>query len=168
MPTPFMHLRAAHRFLSESPLAEIFRQQVESPNWLGAFLLGNVAPDARVSGGHSREATHFFEYQAHVEPHAGDALLAAYPQLRAEQGAGRAFVAGYLAHLAMDVVWCEDMLFTQFYQRDWGDAASKYLLLHVLLCYLDERDYKQWPIIFYDALHAATPQGWRLFCRTTI
>ena len=77
MPTPFMHLRAANRFLNDAAVPREIRADLGSEANLGAFLLGNVAPDARVSGGLSRDRTHFFEYGPRVNPHPGNAILSA-------------------------------------------------------------------------------------------
>jgi len=161
-----MHLRAAHRFLNDPAVSVAQQKRLNAE--LGAFLLGNVAPDARVSGGMERADTHFFEYRPKITPPAQDAMLAAHPQLKTAQGAQRAFVAGYLAHLAMDVVWAEEMLFPYFYFKDWADQATRYVMLHVLLCYLDERDYRQWDEQgFAEALADAQPQGWAPFLSDT-
>jgi hypothetical protein len=160
MPTPFMHLAAAHRFLTDSDVPPF--DKLSTGN-LGAFLLGNVAPDARVSSGLRRAETHFFEYAAKVNPPAGEAMLAAFPQLKMAEGSQRAFIAGYLAHLAMDVVWTEDMLFPHFYQRDWASRMTRYEILHVLLCYLDTRDYRRWGEDYGDALAGAQPHDWLPF-----
>lgn len=162
MPTPFMHLRAAHRFLGDSDVPETLRQSLTTH--LGAFLLGNVAPDARVSGGVARTNTHFFDYTPpKIEPKAIDTLLAQHPALQKSQGGQQAFVAGYLAHLAMDVVWAEEMLFPYFYFKDWGTQGSRFIMLHVLLCYLDERDFRQWGENFAEALAATQPDHWLPF-----
>ena len=155
-----MHLRAAHRFLNDADVP----QNLRDPLNLGPFLLGNVAPDARVSGGMSRGETHFFEYAPKVAPKATDAMLTAHPSLKNAQGEQRSFVAGYLAHLAMDVVWAEDMLFRYFYDRDdWADDITRYNMLHVMLCDLDARDFRQWDGGFPQALARAHPDSWLPF-----
>ena len=163
MPTPFMHLHAAHRFLNDTNISETLRAQLGSKAKLGAFLLGNVAPDARVSGGLSRTKTHFFDYRPRVKPDAGDAMLEAHPDLKHVKGAHQAFVCGYLAHLTMDVVWCETLLFPYFYFGEWGDDSIRYFILHVLLCHLDAMDYRQWAGNFPDALRLANPEKWLTF-----
>jgi hypothetical protein len=112
----------------------------------------------------SRGDTHFFEYAAKIEPNACDAMIEAHPSLVSARDEQRAFVAGYLAHLAMDVAWAEDMLFPYFYDRhDWADEITRYNMLHVLLCHLDARDFRQWDESFPDELAAANPDGWLPF-----
>ena len=62
MPTPFMHLAFAQRVIDDSALPMAYRETLTAPENWGAFLLGSVAPDARVSSGIRRADTHFFEY----------------------------------------------------------------------------------------------------------
>lgn len=166
MPTPFMHIAAAHRFLTDEAVNAKQREFLSDPAQLGAFLLGNVAPDARVSGSLDRSATHFFEYAAQIQPHAVNAMLSQHPELSYHNTADaqRAFIAGYIAHLAMDVTWSEAMLYPHFYKRpDWADPQVRYIMLHVLLCHLDERDYRQWPSDYASALASSAPHHWTAF-----
>lgn len=159
MPTPFMHLNAAYRYLKDESVSPSIRDFLG--NHLGAFLLGNIAPDARVSGGINRGDTHFFEYGATVDPHAVTNMLTLHPELQATQDNHRAFVAGYVAHLAMDVVWAVTMLYRYFYKRaDWADSRTRFNMLHVLLCHLDAKDYRQWPELYFAALKSAQPNKW--------
>ena len=159
-----MHIAAAHRFLHDAQVSDAIKSHLEDSVNLGAFLLGNVAPDARVSGGLDRAQTHFFEYAAKVDQRPEDALFAAHPEPKTANGQRRAFVAGYLAHLAMDVVWAEDLLYPYFYyQEDWGDRWIRFNMLHVLLCYLDARDYRQWGEHYPQALATARPHEWVSF-----
>ena len=163
-----MHLRAAHRFLNDTDIPQNLRDDLARGSHLGAFLLGCVAPDARVSGGMSRAETHFFEYAAKIEPNACDAMLNVHPSLKSAEGAQRAFVSGYLGHIAMDVVWAEVMLYPYFYnQTDWADEVTRYNMLHVLLCHLDARDFKQWDAKFPDELATAQPDNWLPFLPDT-
>jgi hypothetical protein len=154
-----MHLHAAQRFLEDSSIPATIRHELKQPEHLGAFLLGNVAPDARVSGGLARGNTHFFEYTPpKIDPLAKIALFKQYPALQAAQGAQRALLAGYLAHLAMDIIWAEQMLFPHFYAREWASQPQRFVMLHVLLCYLDAQDYRQWDDRFGPALANAPSQ----------
>lgn len=154
-----MHLQAAHRLLNDDSVLHSSRQFLSTH--LGAFLLGNIAPDARVSGGLDRANTHFFEYAPRIEPHAVEVMLTTYPELKFAEHQQRAFIAGYAAHLAMDVVWAEAMLYPFFYKRkEWADGRTRFNMLHVLLCYLDARDYRQWDDHFPAALESAFPERW--------
>lgn len=160
-----MHLHAAHRFLHDETIPTPIRAILSHPDHLGAFLLGNVAPDARVSGGMARGNTHFFEYTPpKIDPLAKTVMFQQHPSLLAATGAQRALVAGYLAHLAMDVVWADQMLFPYFYAKEeWGTQAQRFIMLHVLLTYMDAQDYRQWDAGFGAALAEAQPQNWLPF-----
>jgi hypothetical protein len=73
-------------------------------------------------------------------------------------------VAGYAAHLAMDEIWCTDLLFPVFiHGGDWGDRPTKFLVLHALLAYLDRRDRELLPGSHYGQLAGAEPHGWLPF-----
>ncbi len=158
-----MHMALAERLIRDSALPEPTHAALQTA-W-GAFLLGSIAPDARVSSGLDRAHTHFFEYHPTVDPPAVTEMLRRHPELRrpALTDAARiAFVAGYVAHLAMDEVWCTDILFPCFFSS-WGTPRQRLVALHVLLAYLDNRDLKTLPATDYDQLRDATPQGWLPF-----
>src|SRR5260221_4240641 len=107
MPTPFMHMALAKRLLADGTFPEPARKFLAA-NW-GPFLLGSVAPDARVSSGMDRAATHFFEYAPIIDPPPVQAMLARHPELVRSailDDEQAAFVAGYAGHLSMDEVWC--------------------------------------------------------------
>ncbi len=132
----------------------------------GAFLLGSIAPDARISSGISRAETHFFEYSPVIDPPPAAVMLARHADLRRaaiQDPAKAAFVAGYVAHLAMDEVWCTDLLFPSFVQDEWAAQAARNVALHVLLGHLDERDREKLPAGDYFQLASATPRGWLPF-----
>jgi hypothetical protein len=150
--------RAIHDPQLPTPLRDLIRT-----HW-GAFLLGNIAPDARVSSGIRREDTHFFEYNATIPTPAMDKLIARNPRLRrAEVGDEHAaFIAGYAAHLAMDEVWCTDLLFPYFMNL-WDGKFTSFQMLHICLGYLDSRDYQHLPATHHAALSEAQPSGWLPF-----
>ncbi|MHB8629819.1 MAG: zinc dependent phospholipase C family protein [Aggregatilineales bacterium] len=164
MPTPFMHLAFAQRVSADDTLPSAARELLTA-QW-GAFLLGNVAPDARVSSGIRRADTHFFEYEPVIATPALSAMLSRFPELArasVQSEAQAAFLAGYGAHLAMDEVWCIEMLFPHF-MRPWDDEFTSFRMLHMLLGYLDGRDYQSLPVAEqYLALSAATPDHWLPF-----
>src|SRR5258708_27250290 len=141
MPTPFMHMALAERLIADPVLPAGVRDFLVS-NW-GAFLLGSIAPDARVSSGIDRVGTHFFEYVPHIDPSAVQVMMTRHPELtRAAltEDAQRAFIAGYVAHLTMDQIWCTELLFPVFIEGKWGERAAKNLALHLLLSHTDQRD----------------------------
>src|SRR5258708_39750816 len=116
MPTPFMHMAFAERLIADPVLPAGVRDLLVS-NW-GAFLLGSIAPDARVSSGIDRVGTHFFEYVPHIDPSAVQVMMTRHPELAGislSEGGRRAFIAGYVAHLMMDQILCTALLFPVFF-----------------------------------------------------
>lgn len=167
MPTPFTHLAAAQRLLDEPSLApehrELFRRE------LGAFLLGNVAADARNESGTPRAATHFYDYaQVITDETPWSIMLRQNPELWTPQDdAHAAFIAGYVAHLSMDEIWSRRMVGPHFVERDWAERSHRWVMLHVILIYMDERDtgfLADWQA---DSLARAEPHLWTSFLTDT-
>lgn len=163
MPTPFTHLHIAQRLLNDPQLPENVRTLLSVE--CSAFLLGSIAADARVSSGVQRANTHFYRYDEPMRDHPWRVMLAEYPALeQVENPAQRAFVAGYVAHLAVDELWTEEMLRAHFIAREWGaDSRFRFFMLHILLIYMDERDYAALEPWQAEALAAAKPEGWLPF-----
>lgn len=166
MPTPFMHLAFSQRVIDDPALPRAHRETLTAPENWGAFLLGSVAPDARVSSGIRRADTHFFEYTPTIPVPPFTVMLERFPELNLEQLSAKAhcaFVAGYGAHLAMDEIWCVDLLFPYF-MRPWDDEFTSFKMLHMLLGTLDARDYASLPRAdHYAALSVAQPEHWLPF-----
>ncbi len=162
MPTPFTHLEIAQRLLRDPQLSAVHRQQLHES--LGAFLLGSIAADARVSGGTPRETTHFYAYGQPIEQHPWERMLTEWSALRQPRDAAhQAFVAGYVAHLAVDEYWSLNMVKPNFADRHWADRRRRFLMLHVILIVMDERDYTRLNPWQADALQHATPRQWLAF-----
>src|SRR5258707_1509474 len=164
MPTPFMHLAFAKRLISDENLPRPAHDLLEA-SW-GAFLLGSIAPDARVSSGLDRGQTHFFEYLPEIDPPPVAAMLTRHSELRRSpvtDDTQAAFVAGYASHLVMDEVWCTDLLFPVFFNSEWGTRQEKFLALHGVLATLDRRDRSLLPNEYYTHLSQAAPRGWLPF-----
>jgi hypothetical protein len=157
-----MHLALAQRLIQDPELPPAMRDTLAT-GW-GPFLLGSIAPDARVSSGIARTSTHFFEYGPVVDPSPVPNMLSLHPELRQiADVAKRAFIVGYVAHLVMDEIWCVDLLYPIFY-REWGTPRDRFILLHMLLSFLDERDFGA--ILGTDqhlALATAQPTHWLPF-----
>lgn len=163
MPTPFMHLALVKHLIADPDLPAAVRAGLEA-GW-GAFLLGSIAPDARVSGGLLRASTHFFEYDRQIEMPPARVMLREFPTLRCPavpNPAQAAFVAGYAGHLAMDEIWCVEMLFPHFHSG-WGTARQRHELLHMLLAYMDDRDRAILPDHYHEAICNTTPADWLPF-----
>jgi len=157
-----MHIAFAQRVLADPTLggiADLLRAQ-----W-GAFLLGNIAPDARVSSGLRRADTHFFEYEPVIATPAIDVLLTLHPTVvrtAVRDDAQAAFLAGYVAHLALDEVWCTDILFPYF-TKLWDGNFTSFQMLHIILGWLDARDRETLWETDYPALVSAQPTNWLPF-----
>lgn len=161
MPTPFNHLRVAQRLLKDPDVPSGTRHLLQVER--GAFLLGNIAADARVSSGLPRAETHFYQYDQPMIEHPWQVMLSRYP-IMATNEAQQAFIAGYVAHLSMDELWTTEILLPLFFEREWGiDRGYRFFMLNVLLAYLDERDYGHLEGWQADALFAARPDHWLPF-----
>lgn len=163
MPTPFSHLLFAQRLLAEVHETDCIdeRHLPVLQDELGAFLLGTVAADARVGASLPRETTHFYVYGQEITESPWRSMLRQYPALQTPRTAAqRAFVAGYIGHLAMDEIWSQQMVGPYFVLGDWGSRATRFLMLHIILIYMDERDYpllESWQV---EALERAAPSAW--------
>jgi hypothetical protein len=166
MPTPFSHLATAQQLRDDPQLPAAARDLIARE--LPAFLLGNIAADARISGNVAREATHFFSYDLPIEQHPWRVMLAKHPALQTPiNDVQRAFLAGYTAHLAMDELWSLEMVRPHFVAADWGDRRLRFLMLHIILIYMDEQDYARVGAWQRDSLLAAQPEGWTPFLNDT-
>lgn len=162
MPTPFTHLEIAQRLLSDPVLPGDVQAALAADT--PAFLLGSVAADARNDGGLSREATHFYDYTTGISQHPWRVMLDRYPLLVLPRTAAqRAFIAGYVGHLCVDEIWSLDMLGPHFAGRDWAPRPYRFLMLHLLLIFMDERDLRDLESWQAQALAAAQPAAWTPF-----
>ena len=160
VPTPFYHLQVA----AGLPVV------LDAPGAHGAFLFGNTAPDVQTLSGAARSATHFFDMPVTQTPRAVLSLLQAHPQLAALGlfPAQRAFVAGYLAHLALDELWLREIFQPVFGpEAGWETFGERLFLHNVLRTYLDERDRPTLPAGTAALLAAAEPAGWLPFASDT-
>lgn len=162
MPTPFTHLKAAQDLLADPLVPEQVQELLRSE--CSAFLLGNIAADARISSGTGRADTHFYRYDQPMADHPWRVMLGRYPSLKQPSGeAQRAFLAGYVAHLSMDEIWTLNMLRPRFVEPRWGDDRFRFFMLHVLLVYVDQRDYAGLETWQGPVLGDARARGWLPF-----
>ncbi len=163
MPTPFSHMVAISHLLTDPDVPPDVREALAEQR--PAFVLGSVAPDARPDAEDPRLATHFYSYMRPFDKAPWRIMLDEHPQLAPPQGvAHRAFLAGYVAHLAMDEVWTVDMLAPHFANGDWGDGIKeRFFVLHLLLIDMDDRDALRIPAWAPDALQRAAPTDWLPF-----
>lgn len=161
MPTPFTHLHTAQRLLRDDFLPTHMRAALHEQ--LGAFLLGNVAADARSSTG-ERANTHFYRYDQPIRLPVWREMLSEFPTLTLPLPADqRAFVAGYVAHLAMDEIWTLELVRPHIVEGVWGDLRLRFYAMHLLLILMDERDLAALEAWQSDALISALPRDWLPF-----
>lgn len=166
MPTPFTHLIKARALLDDSSVSDRVKQFLRE-QW-GAFLLGNIVPDAHhmvPSREVQRVTTHFFDYGPVVDPPAGQVMLTRFPELKNKSISDpqqMAFVAGYLAHLAVDEVWAVEVVY-RFIAGNWLERRRRHFAFTTLLALMDGRDYSQISHDYHHTLSTTTPQDWLPF-----
>jgi hypothetical protein len=157
MPTPFSHLATLIDLMDDEQVPTAYRAALiaERP----AYLLGAVAPDARVDAPDPRAATHFYSYQDGIDRNPWRIMLDQYPSLIPPGSeAHRAFLAGYVAHLAMDEIWTLHMLGPHFAFGDWGESRiERFFVLHLMLVEVDQRDLATLPDWAASDIYLATP-----------
>jgi hypothetical protein len=159
MPTPFTHLEIAQRLLRDEEIPQIMRDILDAQR--GAFLLGSIAADARVGSGLAREKTHFYAYGQPILEHPWRVMVQQNPALLLpDNAAHQAFVAGYVAHLSVDETWSKEMVGPHFVLREWGDRMLRFYMLHIILIYMDERDFARLESWQSASLQQAEPQHW--------
>ena len=164
MPTPFTHLRIAQDLLADSQLPAPCRDLLlrQKP----AFQLGSIVADARVASGAGREVTHFYAYGKPIKDHPWRLMLRCHPELCAPQDETHlAFLAGYVAHLAVDECWALQMVRPRFWGADWDGVSrrDKFFALHLILTVMDERDEKALHAWQSASLRCAEPRLWLPF-----
>jgi hypothetical protein len=160
-----MHLQVAERIRASDQLDPILRQKLTA-EW-PAFYLGNVAADYQTICDIPRSRTHFYQLPPDPGITAYKTMLTAYPQLAASAAASpaqAAFVAGYSAHLMLDLRWHHEIMTPLFIQSDrWEDHRERFVSHNILLTYLDQLAFADLPADAGKILAAAAPQGWLPF-----
>ncbi|MCA9932277.1 MAG: hypothetical protein H6662_03105 [Ardenticatenaceae bacterium] len=132
-----------------------------------AFYLGSVAPDVQTVSGAPRTATHFYDVPPEQGNMAYPRMLVQYPQLADVKQmplAQAVFVAGYSAHLLLDLVWFREILMPIFVNSSaLGEGRQRWMMHHTLLTYLDGLAYASLPETAVNTLAAAHPQHWLPF-----
>jgi hypothetical protein len=140
MPTPFTHLRITEKLAVDPQVPSVLRAmfQDERP----AFLLGGIVADQKAFAGADRQVTHFYRYDKPMPDNPWREMFRKHPKLlQAQSDAHRAFMAAYVAHLAVDEYWSRYMLKPHFANGVWGeDLRWRFYVLHMLLVWMDERD----------------------------
>jgi hypothetical protein len=166
MPTPVQHLVIAQRLLDESTLPGSIRQRLLAQR--SAFLFGNTAPDVQTVSGQLREETHFFVIPWARLPLPHNALFSLYPALRHIRSLPAdhaAFLAGYICHLWLDVLWVRDIYLNGFGPHaHWGTGLRERHIYHnILRTWCDLNDQRQLDGSIGAALAAVRPIEWLPF-----
>lgn len=167
MPTPFSHLVAAQSILDDPAVAPDVRRLIN--DHAAAFLLGSVVADGHFLGKLRRDETHFYSYDRPITLTLWRVMFEKYPSLwHAADEDQRAFLAGYVFHLTMDEVWTMDMLHVYFAQGEWGTREQRFLMLHVLLIDMDERDQALLDDRSFAAMLDVQPGEWLTFMSASV
>ncbi|MCY3575305.1 MAG: hypothetical protein OXG92_00515 [Chloroflexi bacterium] len=169
MPTPFSHLKQSQCLLLDARLPANMRSLLERRR--SAFQLGSIIADARVTGGIGRELTHFYQLGEPITEAPWRVMFRRYPLLAQAKGdAHLAFLAGYVAHLALDEYWAVNMVRPHFWEREWDVShwRDKLFALHLILTVMDERDQAELQTWQADSLTQCQPQDWLPFLHDDI
>jgi len=167
MSTPFTHLLYAQRLLSDPAVPAEQRALLNAQR--GAYLLGSIAADAQGLAGLKRDDTHFYSFEVPMEDHPWRVMMARYPELLGvTDPAQRAFLAGYVMHLSMDEIWSLQMTGPEFAEREWASRIQRFLMLHILLITIDERDLKLLDPRLNNALRDVQPHCWLPFLSDSV
>jgi hypothetical protein len=158
-----MHLSVAERIRRDAGLPPDVAAQLDA-GW-PAFYLGNVAPDFQTISSVARETAHFYELPPPRGVLAHEVMLERHPELREAARLSpdhAAFIAGYRAHLLLDLRWYWDVLIPCFVEAsDWPvDHRKRFLVHNTLLTYLDRQARATLPEDAAEKLAAAQPRGW--------
>lgn len=129
------------------------------------FLLGGIIADQKAKPSDGRELTHFYHYVRPMPDNPWREMLRQHPSLaQPKSAAHRAFLMGYVAHLAADEFWSRYVLKPHFAESNWGqDRKERFFVLHLLLIYMDERDEARLPRDLPDLMRHCGPQAWLPF-----
>ncbi len=166
MPTPVQHLVLAQRLLDDASLPAAVRDRLRAQR--GAFLFGNTAPDVQTVSGQLREATHFFVIPWTRVPKPHKAMFELYPYLgfpKNRPADHAAFIAGYICHLWLDVLWVRDIYFDNFGPpARWGaNLRERHVYHNILRAWCDRHDQGQLNGTIGSALSLASPVEWLPF-----
>lgn len=158
-------------------IAELLRAQVRQGvngrlgllldrEW-SAFYMGSVAADYQTICNVPRKVTHFYDLPPGPDEQAYPLMLATYPELANPSSlppARAVFVAAYLMHLMLDLVWFRQILMPYFVEASsWGDFPKRRLVHNILLAYLDKLAFESLPASAGGILAAAQPVQWLPF-----
>ncbi|MDX1662339.1 MAG: zinc dependent phospholipase C family protein [Candidatus Promineifilaceae bacterium] len=166
MPTPFMHLQVAEQIRAHPDLPAEVAACLDA-HW-PAFYLGNVAADFQTISATPREVAHFYRLPPTPGVEAYEEMLRRHPELASSAhlaSAHAVFIAGYLAHLLLDLRWYWEVLVPYFVEAEgWpADHRERFLAHNILLTYLDNLASGSLPADAGAILAQAQPHRWLPF-----
>lgn len=165
MPTPIQHLAIAEQLLHDNTLPGSIRDRLIDQR--GAFLFGNTAPDVQTVSGQLRETTHFFAIPLKSDQFAHLEMFGRYPVLayaRSLSAAQAAFIAGYICHLALDVLWIRDIYQPHFGpQPKWATPHRRSVYHNILRAWCDRNDQRRLNSDTGSILVSVQPDRWLPF-----
>ena len=160
-----MHLQVAEGIIAHDQLLPVVRKLID--RHFPAFYMGNVAPDVQSVSGAPRSDTHFYDLPPRPGDRAYRTMLATYPALANVAGLQpeqAVFVAGYCAHLMLDLRWYHEVLIPYFVDPpEWDDNHQRFVVHNTLLTYLDKMAVESLPKNAVLTLAAAEPKEWLPF-----
>lgn len=121
MPNLPMHIHLAHQVAEQLDRGYLY-------DHVGSFYLGATSPDIRAMTKWPREQTHFAPLSVREVGAGARNMFRQYPELAgadAQSPATRAFLLGYVCHLAADEVWI-----TTVYRPNFDTASQETRLTH--------------------------------------
>lgn len=135
---------------------------------LGAFYLGNTAPDVQVISGQKRFATHFFRVPIPANAQVPwEIILSDYPDLKENLDYPQAvFICGYLCHLQADWIWVSEIFEPVFGPlQSWASFSDRLYWHNVLRAYLDLQVLEELPIEKIQKIGFVDSRNWLPFIR---
>ena len=165
MPTPIQHLAIAEQLLRDSTLPGAIRDRLLEQR--GAFLFGNTAPDVQTVSGQLRETTHFFDIPLRSNEPAHLEMFKLFPALarpRSSSAAHAAFIAGYICHLMLDVLWIRDIYQPRFGPKaNWATSHNRVVYHNILRAWCDQNDQRRLQNDTGASLASVQPDDWLPF-----
>lgn len=169
MPNCQTHISALYTVL-QRPRMQQEAGWLAEPRYLSALLLGGITPDARAIARISRESTHFYDIPmapddlpAHIR------MLETHPDLCTidpdQRPLHAAFVAGYVAHLVMDVVWLDHIVMDGLFidGMPWGIHHPNWLRYSLLMTRMEYDADRALPRSYFSKVREVDPDRWLPF-----
>ncbi len=160
-----MHLEIAELIRSSDRLSEPSKNYLDQE--FPAFYLGSVTPDFQTVANLRRDETHFYSVPPKSKAEGYETMLKRFPQLAKPSNIPidqAVFIAGYCAHLMLDLRWYHKVLLPFFIENEnWASRRRAFLVHNTLLTYLDKSAFEGLPTDASTILSFAAPKNWLPF-----